>query len=334
MGLIIIKKWSKPVFIFLLIIVSGSALSSVSGTPNSAFIANIGTGFSTEVRAVKSQPDGKILVGGNFRLFNGTITVERIARLNADGTLDNTFNTGTGFDASVYSVDVQPDGKILVGGFFSSFNGTITARIARLNADGALDNTFNTGTGFSSTVNSFDVQPDGKILVGGGFTSFNGTSTVNRIARLNADGTLDNTFTTGTGFNSAVNSVDVQPDGKILVGGGFSSFNGTSTVNRIARLNADGTLDNTFTTGTGFNTTVNSVDVQPDGKILVGGDFTSFNGTSTVNQIARLNADGTLDNTFTTGTGFNSAVNSVDVQPDGKILVGGGFSSFNGTSTC
>jgi uncharacterized delta-60 repeat protein len=178
MGLIIIKKWSKPVFIFLLIIVSGSALSSVSGTPNSAFIANIGTGFSTEVRAVKSQPDGKILVGGNFRLFNGTITVERIARLNADGTLDNTFNTGTGFMGVVYSADVQPDGKILVGGSFISFNGTSTVnRIARLNADGTLDNTFTTGTGFNSAVNSVDVQPDGKILVGGGFSSFNGTST-------------------------------------------------------------------------------------------------------------------------------------------------------------
>jgi uncharacterized delta-60 repeat protein len=331
MGLIIIKKWRKPVFIFLLIIVSGSALSSVSGTPNSAFIANIGTGFNFEVRAVRSQPDGKILVGGAFDSFNGTSTV-RIARLNADGTLDNTFNTGTGFNGSVNSVDVQPDGKILVGGVFTSFNGTSTVRIARLNADGTLDNTFNTGTGFMGVVYSADVQPDGKILVGGSFISFNGTSTVNRIARLNADGTLDNTFTTGTGFNTTVNSVDVQPDGKILVGGIFTSFNGTSTVNRIARLNTNGALDNTFNTGTGFNDEVISVDVQPDGKILVGGFFSSFNGTSTVNRIARLNADGTLDNTFNTGTGFNNTVNSVYVQPDGKILVGGVFTSFNGTN--
>jgi uncharacterized delta-60 repeat protein len=284
MGLIIIKKWRKPVFIFLLIIVSGSALSSVSGTPNSAFIANIGTGFNFEVRAVRSQPDGKILVGGAFDSFNGTSTV-RIARLNADGTLDNTFNTGTGFNGSVNSVDVQPDGKILVGGVFTSFNGTSTVRIARLNADGTLDNTFNTGTGFMGVVYSADVQPDGKILVGGSFISFNGTSTVNRIARLNADGTLDNTFTTGTGFNTTVNSVDVQPDGKILVGGIFTSFNGTSTVNRIARLNTNGTLDAAFTTNTGAglsNSVWNdAVDIQAGtGNILVGGIFTRTNNIS------------------------------------------------------
>ena len=285
MGLIIIKKWRKPVFIFLLIIVSGSALSSVSGTPNSAFIANIGTGFNFEVRAVRSQPDGKILVGGAFDSFNGTSTV-RIARLNADGTLDNTFTTGTGFNTTVNSVDVQPDGKILVGGIFTSFNGTSTVnRIARLNTNGALDNTFNTGTGFNDEVISVDVQPDGKILVGGFFSSFNGTSTVNRIARLNADGTLDNTFNTGTGFNNTVNSVYVQPDGKILVGGVFTSFNGTNDVNRIAQLNANGTLDAAFTTNTGAglsNSVWNdAVDIQAGtGNILVGGIFTRTNNIS------------------------------------------------------
>ena len=180
------------------------------------------------------------------------------------------------------------------------------------------------------------VQADGKIVVGGDFTTMSGVAS-NRIARLNADGIPDTTFTTnlGTGSNAVVYAVVVQADGRIVVGGFLTTLNGVGS-NRVARLNADGTPDTTFTTnvGTGFNNQVYAAAVQWDGKIVVGGFFTTLNGAIS-NRIARLNADGTPDTTFATnvGTGFNNQVNSVAVGADGKIVVGGEFTTLNGVSS-
>jgi uncharacterized delta-60 repeat protein len=311
------------------------------GTRDTTFTTNTGTGAATTVNSIAVQPDGKILVGGTFTAWNG-IAGNRIVRLNSDGTRDTVFTTNagtaaTGAGATVNSIAVQSDGKILVGGTFSVWNAIAVGRIVRLNSDGTRDTAFttNTGTAANTTVSSIAVQSDGEILVGGGFITWNGT-TVNRIVRLNSDGTRDTTFTTNTGTaaNLTVNSIVVQPDGKILVGGYFTTWNGT-TVNCIVRLNSDGTRDTTFTTNTGTaaNTTVNSIAVQSDGKIVLGGAFATWNGT-TVNCIVRLNSDGTRDTAFTTNTGTaaNTTVNSIAVQSDGKIVLGGGFITWNGTT--
>jgi uncharacterized delta-60 repeat protein len=289
---------------------------------------NPGTGASGSVLSFTLQPDGKVIIGGEFLTYNGTAR-NRIARLNADGTLDATFNSGTGADGSVRSLARQPDGKILVGGGFITYNGTGRNHIARLNADGSLDATFNPGTGANSSVQTTTLQPDGKILIGGEFSTYNGTSR-NRIARLNVDGSLDATFDPGTGANSTVLTTAPQPDGKILIGGAFLIYNGTSR-NRIARLNANGTLDATFNPITGADQQVLTTTLQPNGKILIGGWFTNYNGTSR-NRIARLNADGSLDETFNPGSGSNNDVEAITLQPDGKILIGGAFTTFNGTS--
>jgi len=171
-------------------------------------------------------------------------------------------------------------------------------RIAQLNANGIPDTAFttNTGTGFNDAVHSVAVQANGQIVVGGLFTTLNDVTGVNRIARLNANGIPDTTFTTntGTGFNGSVYSIAVQADGKIVVGGGFTTLNDVTGVNRIARLNADGTPDTAFTTntGTGFNNGVFSVAVQADGKIVLGGFFTTLNSVTGVNRIARLGGSG------------------------------------------
>src|SRR5207248_1147872 len=146
------------------------------------------------------------------------------------------------------------------------------------------------------------IQPDGRILMGGSFSVYNGT-TRNSIARLNTDGSLDTTFTVGTGANNAVFAIAIQVDGRIVIGAHFTSFNGTAR-NRITRLNSDGSLDTTFNIGTGANSAVRAIAVQPDGRILIGGQFTTYNGTAR-NNIARLNADGSLDTTFNVGTGAN-----------------------------
>ncbi|MDY0089862.1 MAG: T9SS type A sorting domain-containing protein [Flavobacteriaceae bacterium] len=279
-----------------------------------------------------------------FTSYSGQ-TRKNIARINTDGTLDTSFTVGTGFSGSsndyAYSISaicIQPDGKMLVGGAFSSYNGQSRNRIARLNIDGTIDTTFGIGTGFKigaelGQIQTISLQPDGKILVGGWFTHYNGQS-ANSIIRLNTDGTMDNTFSIGTGFGGDapfVDTVTIHPDGKILVGGWFETYNG-QTRNRIIRLNTDGTVDTSFTIGTGFDNRVYSIAVQPDGKMLVGGAFSSYNGQSR-NRIARLNIDGSIDTSFTIGTGFNSFVFDISMQPDGKILAGGWFTSYNGQTT-
>ena len=239
------------------------------------------------------------------------------------------FNIGTGFNGSVTNITQQSDGKILCGGAFTSYNGTGANYIIRLNSDGYLDTSLNTGTGFNNTVSIITMQSDGKILVGGNFTSYNETS-ANRIIRLNSDGYLDTSLNTGTGFSGRVNSITQQSDGKILCGGSFTSYNGTSA-NRIIRLNSDGSIDTGFVYGTGFNSSIIQITQQSDSKILVGGDFTSYNGTS-ANRIIRLNSNGSLDTSLNTGTGFNYYPNVILQLSDGKILVGGSFTSYNETS--
>ncbi|MDP1728505.1 MAG: T9SS type A sorting domain-containing protein [Bacteroidota bacterium] len=291
---------------------------------------NPGTGANLSIYTTAIQSDGKIVIGGDFNTYNGT-TKYRIARLNANGTLDATFNQGTGTGAGdkVVTTAIQSDGKIIIGGSFYAYNGTARKGIARLNANGSLDATFNPGTGVDGTVYTTAIQSDGKIIIGGAFTTYNGTAR-NYIMRLNADGSLDATFNPGTGANTSVKTTAIQGDGKIIIGGIFISYNGTAR-NRIARLNADGSLDATFNPGTGTDGTVYTTVLQSDGKIIVGGGFTSYNGTAR-NRIARLNANSSLDATFNPGTGANTSVYTTAIQSDGKIIIGGWFTSYNGTA--
>lgn len=281
-----------------------------------------------DVAVVAVQSDGRILIGGSFVSFSGTAR-NRVARLNGDGTLDTTFlASGSGANGNVFALALQADGKILIGGSFTSVNGTARNRIARLNADGTLDTAFlAAGSGADSSVRKIVVQTDNKILVAGSFTSINGT-TRNSIARLNSDGTLDNSFlASDTGANGSVLTLAVQSDGKMLIGGDFTIFNGTSR-NRCARLNSDGTLDTAFLSSA--NDQVFALALQSDGKVLIGGLFTTVNNT-TRNRIARLNTNGTLDTAFlATAAGANYSVRAIFVQPDGRIVVGGEFGNYNG----
>jgi len=190
--------------------------------------------------------------------------------------------------------------------------------LARLNIDGSTDLTFDTGlTGVVGSVYSSAIQTDGKIIIGG-----------TNIARLNANGVVDNSFVIGSGANGTVRNITIQTDGKIIVSGDFTSFNGT-VCNRIVRLNIDGSVDNTFLIGIGANNVCTSTAIQFNGKIIVVGKFTSFNGVS-CNRIVRLNTDGTVDLTFNSGGGASSDINSVSIQNDGKIIIGGDFLLYDG----
>jgi uncharacterized delta-60 repeat protein len=259
------------------------------------------------------------------------------------GTVDFGFFPNTTVNGQGNAVAVQGDGKVLIGGSFTTVNGALRGGIARLNSDGSTDHTFGNGLAGAGAY-AIVVQSDGKVLVGGGFTAVNGVAR-RGFARLNSDGTLDTTFGNGmAGTDDRVTSVALQSDGKVLIGGFFGAVNGVWR-GHIARLNSDGSLDTTFGNGlagvnnglAGVNNGLAGVNnlsmaVQSDGKVLIGGSFTTVNGTARGN-IARLNSDGSLDTGFGDGlTGASARVNSVAVQSDGKVLIGGTFTTVNGTA--
>jgi uncharacterized delta-60 repeat protein len=304
------------------------------GTRDTSF--TIGTGFSAELFATAVQSDGQILAGGSFTTYN-SIPSNRIARLYSNGDFDyDLITTGAGTDA-VRSIEIQSDGKMVIGGSFTNFGGTYVNRIVRIRSRGGRDNNseFTIGAGFDDVVQKVAIQSDGKIVVGGAFTSYNETSQY-RITRLNSNGTLDTGFIS-KGFDeynvgTQVNTIAIQSDGKILVGGSFQFYDQASEyldAAYIARLYSNGTFDGGFLAG--FDDPVNAIAIQSDGKIIVGGAFTRHNGTPR-NCIIRLNSNGTRDTGFTIGTGFNGTVNALTIQPDGKIVVGGAFTSYNGTT--
>ncbi|NJO03072.1 MAG: hypothetical protein HC880_16565, partial [Bacteroidia bacterium] len=248
-----------------------------------------GTGFEGEfeslVYALALQSDGKIVVGAILmRLM--ALRARPIARLNADGSLDADFNPGDGFTFGVvYSLALQPDAKVVTGGFFQFYDGISRSHIARLNPDGSLDTDFNPGTGFDNEVSTLALLPDGKILAGGHFTTYQGNSR-NHLARLLSDGSLDTDFDPNTGFDDRVTSLAVQADGKLLIGGAFANYQGIFR-RGIARLLTNANLDEEFNPNNGFNGSVNSLALQPDGHILAGGAFTALDTTGR-NRIARV----------------------------------------------
>ena len=288
-----------------------------------------GDGFNGPVRTLSLQPDQKLIVGGDYQSLHGTPS-PYLTRLNPDGSIDETFNTGLGFNGKVYTTYLQQDGKIIVGGSFTTFNGMNAGRLIRLNSDGSYDPTFTTNIGASTgIIYQICPQPDGKIIISGSFTKYNNV-TVNRIARLLPNGNLDTTFMTGSGSALNITGVQILTDNKILLTGNFTVFNNVPA-NRIVRLLSDGRIDTDFNTGTGFNDDVNAVLVQPDGKILLGGNFTDYNGVP-ANRIIRINEDATIDTSFEYGTGFSAKEVLVMKRDDsGSIMVGGSFKgSYNG----
>jgi uncharacterized repeat protein (TIGR01451 family)/uncharacterized delta-60 repeat protein len=252
-----------------------------------------------------------------------------------DANTHPAYNLHPGPNSTVYTIGIQADGRAIIGGDFTDYNGIGVVnnqaniyRLARANTDGSLDQTFNTGNGANLFVSSLAIDASGKVVIGGAFTSFSGISR-NRIARVNSDGSLDTTFAAQSqGADGTVWALAIDPNsGAILIAGEFASVN-TFTRHYIARLLPDGTTDTSFNPGQGPDGSVLAVSVQPDGRIIIGGEFTHVDGVA-LNHIARLNADGSLDSTFAPGTGFDGTVYALALQPDGNVVVGGAFQSFN-----
>jgi uncharacterized delta-60 repeat protein len=315
----------------------GIARLNVDGSLDGSFSA---TTSNPDTNCVAVQPDGKILVAGRFGAVNGTDRIF-LARLNSNGSLESTatFNSAIkpldSVVSGIYCMALQPDGKILIGGYFGTLNGAGPLNFARLNPDGNLENTatFNVGAGANGHIYSIALQTDGRILLGGNFGTVNGAQR-SSIARLHPDGSVESlaTFNPGTGPFGEIDCIAVQPDGKILLGGTFTEMNGAPRKN-IARLNADGSVESTatFNPGTGANDRVISILVQADGKILLGGAFTAVNGVNR-HGVARLNPDGSVESTdsFNPGAGVDFVVIGLTEQLDSKIVVNGRFTTYNG----
>jgi uncharacterized repeat protein (TIGR01451 family)/uncharacterized delta-60 repeat protein len=301
-----------------------------SGSANTDPPFNEFPGANDAVHALAVQPDGKTVFAGDFTGYNTQDRFQHIGRMNANGSADLTFmaSTTAGANEPINCLALAPDGTINIGGDFTSYDGTNRYRIARLTADGRLDATFNTGLGANGPVKAMALQPDGQLLVSGNFTYVNGTNR-NYIVRLNPDGTVDPTFNPGLGPNAPVQAVAVQSDGRIVIGGEFVTVGGVPR-HSIARLNGDGSLDLSFDPQQGADQPVYAVTLQPDGRVLIGGAFTIFNNDNH-NHLTRLNADGSLDLTFEPGSGPDDTVNTIVMQPDGNILIGGFFTSVNST---
>jgi uncharacterized delta-60 repeat protein len=310
-------------------------LNAADGGLDTTFMNGL-AGANGAVLAVVSQTDSNVLVGGSFTTVN-QVNRRHIARLNVYGLMDTSFNPGLGADNTVNAIAETFVGgvrKIYVGGAFGAISGTTSPGFARLNNDGSSDVSFSTGTGADGSVYAIAVYPTnsvyaGKVLIGGSFTHFNAV-TLNRLARLNIDGSLDTTFNAklGVGPNGVVRALALQSDGGVLVGGSFTNFNG-AVASYVARLNADGTTDTNFAANASANSPVEGIAVQADNRIVLVGQFTLANNI-TRNHITRLLPSGAADPTINFGDGADGDMDAVVIQPaDGRLVVGGGFSQYD-----
>lgn len=268
---------------------------------------------------------------GSFTTFNG-VPDRPLLQLTATGAVDPSFQPVVQTTGSVTSVVRQPDGKLVVGGTFSEINGQVVRRLARFNANGTLDGAFTASPSIDGRVVDVALQADGRVLA----------LESGALRRYQNSGQLDNTFTPPSFTGSALTRLLLQPDGRIMVGGSTLSVNRTSVRQGFMRLLDSGLADASFapaTTGAGRFTGFQTMAQQPDGKLLIAGQFAATTGTSTTRTIMRLTATGALDATFTGSTfapassTIASAIRSLAVQPDGKILAGGAFSSYGSNAT-
>lgn len=314
--------------------VAGGAFTQVAGQPHHRLVrfshdgapdAAFAPDLADAVLTLAEQPDNNLLIGGAFTQAGGE-TRRYLARLYPGGALDANFDPvvdAGGAEVNIKALAIQPDGRILVGGAFTSIDGQPRRRLARLLPDGSLDPTFTAGA--DQDIWAIAVQPDGKIIVAGGFTEINGQARQN-IARLDQNGAIDPTFMATA--DQFVLTLALQPDGKLLLGGDFSQVNG-QVRKGLTRLHPDGSLDSTFQADTSGR--ILTLALQPDGKILVGGEFSRLDANNQVHDnLMRLHPDGAIDATYTASA--DNAVLALAIQADGRAVIGGYFMSVNGVA--
>ncbi len=325
--------------------------SAAPGDLDTAFLTGIGAGLTPNnypnhthldgtgaVNAVALQPDGKIIAGGNVSKYNGAGALNSLKRLNVDGTLDATFNSGgagltvTSGQTEVNTLLVEPDGSFFVGGTFTSYNGTNRGGFLKLNADGTLNTTFAfSAVGGTSRYVLTSAKQGTKVLIGGGFTTVNGQGGYLNFARLNADGSLDTTFTSaGLTTNAQVRRIAVDANGRIYVAG--TEFNPATSRNEplLRRYFAEGARDFSFAPAWGNDYgSIAAVLPLADGRVVISGSF-ALQGISGIRNYACLTANGSIASDFQQDAGGNGDVMDLRLSLDGRIIASGIFTSLGG----
>lgn len=286
-----------------------------------------GTNIFQGIYALGTNSTGAVIAGGVFRTFNGALK-KNLARILPGGELDPSFDPGTGPDRQVWALAVQPDDQILLGGDFQNINGMSRARIARLTSTGAVDTSFNPGSGADNQVSSVELQGNGQVLIAGQFSNYNGTPRSD-VALLNSNGSLDTSFNAVTPDSFFGGTARRQ--GNQIIVGGFVYGTGANVTNSLMRFDLTGQRDTSFQVSVGdiFYNQVYDIIVQPDLKILICGNFFGVDGNSS-SGIARLNADGTFDSSFKVGSGSDDTILRMKRQTDGRLIVLGVFHHFDG----
>jgi len=302
---------------------------NTDGTVDASFQTLLSNGPSDEVKTVLLQPDGKIIIGGNFTTVQSQPR-RALARLLPTGALDTGFNAALPAGTQAGSLALQPDGNLLalLGG-----NGTRTLR--RLLPTGAADASWQPGMNFGGPNASYfgplALQADGKVLVATSALLYDGAP-IGRLVRLLPTGALDASFANQTAAADGERypySLQVLPNGQLLVGGQPVPFGSPGAQpTPLAVLSAGGVYLPAAAPTVQQLGSVLDVVRQPNGQLLVGGDFNEINGQA-AGYVARLDANGTPDPAFTTAC--NGVVNSVALQADGKVLLAGRFGYVAGT---
>ena len=266
----------------------------------------------------------RIIVVGDFTRFD-VIKCQNIIRLNPDGQIDSTFDSGIGAVGIVNSVSVQPDDRIVIAGDFSLYNGSPVGGISRLNVDGSLDKGFNDALpAIELTDHIFsrvEVLEDGRILAAGSVVASveeegGASKTYRGVLKLNRDGSVDTGFQPDSsilladphyGPNGNIDAMTIQPDGYVLLGGEFTRFHG-EMFNRIVRLAPNGEVDSTINFGWGANNDILDIIVQNDFRITVSGRFTEFDQKSNL-RLARLYGGMNFDQGSVRFDGSNYSIN-------------------------
>ena len=293
------------------------------GTVNTNFDVGI-HGFDKFVHGFRIFPDKKIIVAGWFDKYNDQ-PYKSIVKLNADGTEDTSFQVGTGFDYVTYDVEILPDNESIFVGNFTTYQANSSTRIAKILPNGGFDTSFNVGTGFNGETYVVRAFSNGKLIVGGSYHEYNGTTSYHLI-KLNADGTVYKTYNFSS--SGAIHEIIINSDDSYYVGGDFSSYNGSGYTN-IIKFNSDDTVDTSFFVDSSvFGSPSYEVDcmyIESSGKIILVGGFH--------NNIVRVDSSGVLDTSFNVGTGLNDTGFAIDGNNDNDIyLVGGAFTEYNGIS--
>lgn len=305
------------------------------GSQDTSF--DMGDGFYStttvfpEIFSIAIDSNGDYYVGGLFDKYKNQ-SRNNIVKIKSNGDIDDTFNVGTGFNGEVRKIKILSDGKILVGGNFSTYNSLTSWILVKLNVDGTIDSTFNQPTTNFGSIYDIITNSSDSIYLGGDFITYSGVA-AQYIVKLNSNGTIDNSFSSFSGFNGTVTKILLDSSENLYVGGSFTSYSGVSA-NRIIKLLPTGEKDISFDNSTGFNTgTVNDMDIDSLNKIYAVGTFTSYKGTSAVYMI-KLNTDGSKDITFNNTSKFstnNGTLRSVRIDPTGSIYFGGYFTTFGVT---